>query len=133
MTHRMMPSEPVIAVQEGGLEIKIGSSVTVFTWWLSNRLKKTSSSKQDHQGTACICCAAPSCLWCWPNKGICTLASSQRHGQDHRGHGMASQQQLIKWPGSLQPGKEITGRIKKMRNLLNCESHRKVSRKGLFF
>lgn len=39
LTHRMMASEPVIAVQEGGFWIKIGSSVTVSTWWLSNRLK----------------------------------------------------------------------------------------------
>lgn len=34
---------------------------------------------------------------------------------------------------SLQPGKEIREGTKKMRSLLNCESHRNGSRKGLLF
>jgi len=41
------------------------------------------------------------------------MASSQSNGQDNQRHETASQEQLTKLPGSLQPGKEVTEGTKK--------------------
>lgn len=117
-----MHSEPAIAAQKRGLGVKTDSPVTMSAWWLSNRFKKKKKEQQQRWSSRpCIY------LLCFPNlpavqarpppsvnKGISTTVSSQSHGQDNRGHGMASQQHLTNQPGSLQPRKETMEGTMKM-------------------
>lgn len=99
-----MHSEPAIAAQERDLGVKTDSPVTVSGWWLSNRFKKKKKKaastkmiiKALHVSAvlpqSAVLASPPSCV----HKGTVTIANSQSHGQENRGQGLVSQQQLTK-------------------------------------